>query len=70
MSTPGSCCDETTTVLTAIGLPSSYSTVTCVLPSGLRYLRVRSFLTFASRRARRWARWIGIGMYSSVSFVA
>ncbi len=35
-SVPGSCCDETTTVRTRTGTPRSYSTVTCVLPSGRR----------------------------------
>ena len=36
-SASGACCVETTTVSMRLGLPaSSYSTVTCVLPSGRR----------------------------------
>ena len=37
VATSGSCWAETTTVRTRFGTPCSYSTVTCVLPSGRRY---------------------------------
>ena len=52
---------------TCFGTPRSYSTVTCVLPSGRRYGSVPFLRTSARRRAMRWARAIGSGMSSGVS---
>ena len=40
---------------------------TCVFPSGRRYGSVRSLRTSVKRSASRCARWMGIGMSTSVS---
>ena len=58
---------QATTVRTRTGTPCSYSTVTCVLPSGRRYGSWPDLRTSASRRAMRWASAIGSGISSGVS---
>ncbi len=68
--TSGSCWVEMTTVSTLVALSSSYSTVTCVLPSGLRYESVPSFLMSASLFASLCASDIGSGISSGVSLQA
>jgi len=72
--TVSSCCVDTTTVLTATGRSPSYSTETCVLPSGRSHAWWGSFFpprrTAASRSAIRCDRTIGSGISSLVSLVA
>ena len=52
------------------GIPSTYSTVTCVLPSGFNGESGLLFLTLVSFCANLFARTIGRGINSSVSLVA
>lgn len=61
----GACCVEITLVSTLTGLSSSYSMVTCVFPSGLKYANPLFFLTSASFFASFCAKVIGSGKYSS-----
>ena len=66
--TSGSCCVESTTASRRFGVPfSSYSTVTWVFPSGLKYFNVPSFLTSVSFLASLCASEIGYGISSGVS---
>ena len=67
MSMPGACWLEISTVESAFGRPSSYTTDTWVLPSGRRYSIVPSLRTAASCFASRCASQIGMGMRSGVS---
>ncbi len=55
---------------TRTGLPSSYSTVTWLLLSGRSHLIVPSCRSSVIRLMIRWARAIGIGISSGVSFDA
>src|SRR4029079_15290746 len=66
-STSSRCCAEMSTVSTRIGLPSTYSIDTWLLPSGRRYGTTPALRTSESRLDRRCAIAIGIGMSSSVS---
>ena len=52
------------------GIPSTYSTVICVLPSGFNGESGLLFLTLVSFCANLFARTIGRGINSSVSLVA
>ena len=60
----------TTIVSTRTGRPFRYSTVTWDLPSGRIHGRRLFFRTSASRRVRRCASTMGMGISSGVSFVA
>ena len=64
---PSWCWVLISTVFSATGTPSSYSYVTCVLPSGRRYGTWPDLRTAARRSARRWAVQIGSGIRSGVS---
>ena len=66
MSMSSACCEDTTTVSSRTGLPSAYSMVTWVLPSGRRYGTTPSLRTCVRRRASRWASAIGSGISSGV----
>ena len=68
--TSSACWVLMTTVSTATGSLSSYTTVTCDLPSGRSHLSERSLRRSARARVRRCASMIGIGISSSVSSVA
>ena len=61
-SMPSWCWVLMSTAFSATGLPSSYSNVTWVLPSGRRYGSWPDLRTSARRSARRWAVQIGSGM--------
>ncbi len=62
-----SCWVEMTTASTRTGWWPSYSTVTCDLPSGRRYLIAPLLRLAASRRVRSWASVIGSGISDCVS---
>ena len=64
------CWLETTTVSRRVALPSTYSMVTWVLPSGRRYGTVPFLRTSVSFSASRCASQIGSGMSSGVSSLA
>ncbi len=65
-----SCWVEITTASMRTGLWPSYSTVTCDLPSGRRYLIAPLLRLAASRRVRSWASVIGSGISCCVSLQA
>ncbi len=64
------CCVEMTTVSTRTGLPSAYSTVTWLLPSGRSHSSVRFLRASARRSVSLCASVIGSGISSSVSRTA
>jgi hypothetical protein len=66
----GSCWVETTTVSTCTGRSPSYSTETCVFPSGRSQATSPLLRTAASRSAMRWASRMGVGISASFSSVA
>ena len=53
MPTSALCCAETTTAEMRLGVPSSYSTLTCALPSGRRQQLFAPHLLELSRQAVR-----------------
>lgn len=67
MPTSALCCAETTTAEMRLGVPSSYSTLTCALPSGRRYGSSFSRRTCSSFLVRRFASVIGSGISAPVS---
>ena len=62
ISTSALCCVDIKIVSILLGLLFSYSTVTCVFPSGLKYGIVFSFLTFVNLFASSCAMYIAYGM--------
>ena len=62
-----SCCVETNMVSILFGLSFSYSTVTCVFPSGLKYLISLFLLTSVNLLDNLCAIEMAYGMYSGVS---
>ena len=71
VATSSACCVEITTASTRTGrFSASYSTVTWLLPSGRRYASCPDRRTSESLRASLCASEIGVGISSSVSFVA
>ena len=71
LPTVSACWVEITTASTRTGLPfASYSTVTWLLPSGRRYDICPFLRTSLSRYVSLCANDIGVGISSSVSFVA
>ena len=63
----GLCCVEMTTASMRLGVLSTYSTLTWLLPSGRRKSRMPSRRTSESRRTSLWAIMMGSGISSGVS---
>ena len=67
VETSSSCWVETTTASMRVGLPSTYSTLTWLLPSGRRNSSVPARRTSLSWRTSLWASMMGSGISSGVS---